>query len=269
VPNMIELEAAFKVRLRPLKLRNKQAMFEVGKRLRRLRTRGTKLSPLQFDVFRRNYFYRTATTPHSVAAMIAAALQHIPPKLVVAANVLKTLDEELGATEGDSHLDLLLDCLNTVSSHNFQLPALTLEDSAKKLLISPVTIRFRERQRVIFSPRKYFQILGASFGQEGAADGMLRMLKQSLFVPLLKGVPATEHAKVMRYFDAHISTSSEQREIEKEHASRAWSNIKEYLRDPLAANAIFAGAKLGLELQSEFFLSLVESMESHTDGLHE
>ena len=253
---------------------NRRAMKSVKRDLSALSKSGVLKG--QFEVFRVNYCFRSVTTVSSVAATVAAALTAEPARIELAKRVTYgALLEELGAPLrpsravqwlgefGPSHPELLAQCLDIFGEHAFGLPAFAIEDVEQYPAVKKFAQRYRRKQTALFSPGDLIRVLSAAFAQEMAADGMLRTIQDGLFKPLFSRVPWPLLQQAMQYFDVHLSEKLG--EVELQHGNEAWENLfSELQRSPGKVSESLATAAKSFELQSNFFLSLVDAMKRTT-----
>ena len=163
------------------------------------------LNSTQFHVFRDNYLLRTRNTIPSVAKVALAAARHRDyPTL---SSIARNLYEETGeGVAKDSHTELLTDCFNTHGRVVFDLPPVSLDEVNNSPVLLPETYTFLRQQDALYESEDYLSVLAASYAQELAADGMLRAIRDSLFLPYRSRYTGPDDwQRVSRYFDVHLN----------------------------------------------------------------
>lgn len=242
---------------------NRLAMVDVGATFQKA-TRGD-LNEFQFDIFRRNYVFRTVSSVYTVAATVAAAIRHDTPDLTAALRTTYgALLEELGAPpqpgsrvvswtdpESRSHITLLFDCMNRFSRACFpELAELSPSDLAWTEGLLPETYAYRAAHYRLFDPANYAATMGAAFAQELAAEGMLKMLLDSFFRPLSDTMSEAETDIALKYFDVHLNGT------ESAHGQEARKSLEPLMNDPKLAPEAAAAAIECFGWQNRFFSTL-------------
>ncbi|NJA05716.1 hypothetical protein HC024_08260 [Methylococcaceae bacterium WWC4] len=242
-------------------------MSEIGATLKNACENG--LTAHQFDVFRRNYVYRTVTTIYTVAVTVAASLLHSPPALGVALRTTYgALLEELGPPnqsrvvnwiheERRSHVELLFECINAFTANCF--PSLELLQRHAPLSmqnILPESVAYRNAQIRLFDPVDFASTVGAAYALEHAAEGMLETIQRAIFVPIAQRSNMNEEAvrDALRYFSVHLNGT------EADHGKEAGLNLEEAMSDPTLAERVCIAVERSFELQSSFFSALTRTL---------
>ncbi|HLD77197.1 MAG TPA: hypothetical protein VI861_03600 [Rickettsiales bacterium] len=176
-------------------------------------------NPRQLDIFRANFFFRTFKTIQSVANAMRAAAE--AGDFSGVAGSAQNLSEEGG--KGDPkkvHLKLLEDCFNEYCLKIFGLAPLLLKDCARSPLLTEEVIAFRKTQLQLFRS-SYPTVVGDLLAHEGAADDMLGVFRETLFLPYKEYYDKESFKKLMLYFDEHRDDEKEGGNVEEQHEQAA------------------------------------------------
>ncbi len=180
-------------------------------------------TPEQFEVFAKNYLYRTAGTLPSVAETLSyLALRGQYESLPL---VAQNAREEGGgiAANGEvefdyAHMSLCENAFNTLGEKVFNLQPIEVSEINEEELL-PETRNFRESQLRSFAS-KGEPLVGRYAAQESAAPGMLHTFEE-LFKAYRGYFTEEEYKNMMKYFRAHIPEELELQGVEDRHAGDA------------------------------------------------
>lgn len=172
------------------------------------------VTPVQFRLYRDNFFFRTANTTAVVAKVVVAAARHADTPTLASAG--KNLYEETG--EGNAsraHLGLLERSHNVHGARVFgQAPLPVIEAHRSPVLLGEARA-FREIQERLYTSPNYPTVLGASCAQESVANAMLQRFQDAFFLPYQGVYTEDEFTGLVEYFAAHING------VEEEHGAEA------------------------------------------------
>jgi hypothetical protein len=177
----------------------------------------------QFEIYRDNYFYRTATTVEAVArAALSCAIHNDRVSLACLA---QNLNDESGSGMASMNHQALLE-----SSHNihgkavFELPETSIPQSSSSKLLIDETLRYRRIHSQLLSSGDHVTVLAASYAQEQAASGMLELFKSAFFVPYRDRYSVQQFSEVTKYFSVHLDEG-----VEENHGLMAWKSLSPHL----------------------------------------
>jgi hypothetical protein len=208
-----------------------------------------------FDTFRQNYFFRTATTPESVARVLLAAAQRLDVDTM--AEVAFNIYQEGGSGKpAAAHVRLLERSHNRLAADVHDLPPLLIadvDDVDTFPLVVAATREFRLIQHELYSSDDYCLVLGASYAQEAAAVDMLQAVLDFLFAPHADRYPAPEYADLIEYFTCHLNG------VEEEHARNAWRALDRNVKTTADARSALKGAQRFLAVQCGIWTALADA----------
>jgi hypothetical protein len=205
-----------------------------------------------FDTFRQNYFFRTKTTPGSVARVLLAAARQLD--LDTMADAALNIYQEAGSGDpAAAHLRLLEYSHNRLAADVYDLPPLSIADAETFPLVVAATREFRRTQLELYSADDYCLVLGASYAQESAAVDMLQAVLDFMFAPHSDRYPAPEFADLVEYFTCHLDG------VEEQHAQNALGALARNCRTTGDTQSALDGARRFLAVQSGIWSALAEA----------
>jgi hypothetical protein len=209
----------------------------------------------QFEIYRDNFFFRTASTPRSIFRLLRAAIAHLDSATCRTAT--ENLLDELGwGNLRNSHFRLLETAYNLHAQTVFGIPVLTIADANHSSLICPEAIAFRDTQKNLYKSRAYPTVLGCSFAQELAADQMLRIFYKTLFEPYQNCYDRQDFQQVSCYFMAHING------LEAIHAEQAKQALSRNCQSSIALHLMMQGVTGFLQAQAALWNGILREMQA-------
>lgn len=225
------------------------------------------LTPAQFQVYRDNFFYRTANTILSVAIHAQKAAEAGDYKTL--AEVVRNLFDEGGHGDLERvHLSLLEKGHNIHGQHVFGIAPLNIIDAKKSPLLLPEAISFRQDQERLFKS-SYPTMTGCLLAHEGAADDMLDNFRKTVFEPYRQHYTEEQYTKLIQYYTAHKDDTVEGGDVEKQHQEQALRIVTDMIsNEKNAEKLILEGGKRFLVAQAKLWSGLLRDMEkSQNHGL--
>lgn len=226
--------------------------------LRDLSKRG--MTSTQFHVYRDNYLFRTFNTIPSLSCVLIKAAYHCD--FATLASVGRNLYEETGEGISKQSHSFLLD-----QSHNihgelvFSLDSLSLKDIHQSSLILDETYYFADEQKKLYTSSHYGEVLGVMFGQEMAAESMLRTFYQTLFLPYTKYYSGSKFEDVQAYFLCHLNGTEER------HGQDAREAAFHFCQTEQDIDIVLKAANAFLEIQAKLWDGLLMAFfESANQG---
>lgn len=206
-------------------------------------------SPAQFNLFRANYFFRTATTIESIAKATLRALQadDFATACTLGINLFQETGEGLPAR---SHRTLLEQSFNIHASRIFKLPWCPVAASAESPDLLQEAQAYRRTQAALYAHDDYVVPLAASCVQETAADGMLSCIHRAMFLPYKGYYGPGEFALIEQYFTVHLGG------MENSHASMARESLLRACQTGAHVDAALNGAQAFLEAQATLWRAM-------------
>ncbi len=187
-------------------------------------------NPVQFKIYRDNFFFRTELTIPSVARVIEKAALNGDLKTV--AEMVRNLYDEGGyGDENKIHSKLLLDSHNKHGERVFEVEPL---DALRNVQYSDCLVQavydYRESKIAVFD-QPYPYIAGNTWTHELAADGMLVHFREAFFEPYKGYYSAEEYDELIGFYKAHKDDSVENGDVEAQHERMARAAVQRACRD--------------------------------------
>ncbi len=213
----------------------------------------------QFQLYRDNYLFRTATTCEGIARTALWAALNGDRRVL--AGIAKNLNEECGeGCPGRNHQTLLERCHDLHGAQVFGLePGVTVRDAEASPLVLPEARAYREVYLSLFTNTSYAQVLGASFAQESAADDMLRRFYRCLFEPYRGWYLPAAFDAATEYFTLHLDG------VEEGHGRAAKAALQQVCTESAHVESAGWGIARFLNAQSALWDALHHAME-RTEG---
>ncbi|MBY0461722.1 MAG: iron-containing redox enzyme family protein [Alphaproteobacteria bacterium] len=227
--------------------------------LRDLSKRG--MTAKQFYIYRDNYLFRTFNTIPSLSYVLIKAAHHCDFRTL--ASVGRNLYEETGGgISKESHSFLLDHSHNTHGEIVFCLESLPLKNIHQSSVILDETYYFVEEQQKLYTSSHYGEVLGAMFGQEMAADSMLRVFYQTLFLPYKRYYSDGKFEDVQEYFLCHLNG------VEARHGQDAREAAFRFCQNEQDVEIVLKATNAFLDIQASLWDGLLMTFfESANDGV--
>lgn len=212
-------------------------------------------TPLQFRIYRDNFFFRTANTTAVVAKVVVAAARHADTSTLASAG--KNLFEETG--EGDAsraHLGLLERSHNVHGARVFGQAPLPVIEAHRSPVLLPEARAFREIQERLYTSPRYPTVLGASCAQEGVANEMLQQFQAAFFLPYEGAYTEAEFTGLTEYFAAHVHG------VEEEHGAEARAAMERACACPEDVEYAMQGVTGFLDAQAGLWEGLLRALRA-------
>lgn len=212
------------------------------------------LNRKQFEIYRDNYFFRTASTPESIFRLVKAAA--LCSDFATFQTASENLKDELGrGSPNYSHLQLLETAYNVHGKTVFALEEITIAKIESSALICPEAVQFRTTQKSLYESSSYLTVLGCSFAQELAANEMLEVFYKTLFKPYQHCYPRQKFQRISRYFTAHING------LEAAHAEQARQALVRNCRSLSDLALMIEGVNGFLQVQAALWNGILREMQ--------
>ena len=146
----------------------------------------------QYQVFRDNFFYRTAFTVPGVLHVIKAAL--LDGDLETAHYVAKNLNDELAITESSSkmHPKLLEKSFNKFGETIFGIDGMPISGAENSQYLLAAALIDRDVKKAGYEAEQALKVYATSWAHEFLADDMLQNFYNNVFLPYEKTYDITK-----------------------------------------------------------------------------
>jgi hypothetical protein len=212
-------------------------------------------TPMQYQIYRENYFFRTFYTIPSIASLVAAAANNADIETLITAG--ENLYEELGSGNPNKIHSILM-----LSSHNFHgmrvfgLPSISIKKIPHLSFIIDEAKMFTKKEQELYTSSNYSVTLGAAVAHEMAANSMLINFYESFFLPYKNYYSCKEFYNLSEYFLVHICG------LEENHAQNARLAAKKWATDKKNLNDIGCGSVDFLSIQEALWDGLYLKIEN-------
>lgn len=218
------------------------------------------LNSLQFQAIRDNYIYRTLNTIPCIAHALIAAVKNLDYYAI--ALIGKNLSEETGeGIAAHAHIFLLLFSFSEHGQKIFNIPPIHPAQLDRSPFILQSAKSFAIKQKALYQSSTYPLVVGASMGQELAAEPMLQSLYQTIFEPYESLYTSSDYLKISQYFDCHLNGT------EKQHALDTYEIADRLVKESTENESlIIEGATRFLKLQADLWDELLELLKKLTQN---
>jgi hypothetical protein len=229
-----------------------QSFDELFRPLTRYREIG--FNGAQFQLYRDNFFFRTATTIESIIKVVAAADREDDRETL---NTFSTnLHEEAGERAASRcHRTLLETSHNIHAKRVFNIDWLSIGDSGKSRYLLVESKSYREVQRRLYGDDNYVVCLAASYAQETLAGPMLETFYQAFFKPYCSFYGRGEFESFTDYFTIHLGG------MESEHSQKAQLSLISNCKGPEQQQIALDSCATFLHAQMTLWSSLMLSLQ--------
>lgn len=213
----------------------------------------------QFHIYRDNFFFRTLNTIPSLSHVLIKAAYHCDFRTL--ASVGRNLYEETGEGEANNSHSSLLECsYNTHGKIVFSLEPIPLQNVSQSTFILEETHYFVVEQRKLYTSANYGVALGAMLGQEMAADNMLRVFYETLFLPYKGYYRSNKFKDVELYFLCHLNG------VEARHGQDARKAALHFCRNEEDIELVLNAAENFLDIQALLWDGFFNAMKKAEDN---
>jgi len=225
----------------------------------------------QYQVFRDNFFYRTAFTVPGVLHVIKAAL--LDGDLETAHYVAKNLNDELAITESSSkmHPKLLEKSFNNFGETIFGIDGMPISGAENSQYLLSEALTDRDVRKAGYEAEQALKVYATSWAHEFLADGMLQNFYKDVFLPYEKTYDITKKDSkfqddISPYFLAHNDPSKEHGDVEAEHERIARKVVSDKIlkssENPRKSlNLVDASTMAFFESQSKLWDAIMNAMQ--------
>ncbi len=216
-------------------------------------------NPVQFEVFRDNYFYRTRTTVEGVArAALSAAVNNDRFALCCLAQNLN--DESGRGAVTMNHQQLMEEAFNFHGRLVFGVDPISVQQAESSSRVLSQSREYRRVHRRLLSSDNHVEVLAASYAQEQAANGMLSLFQKTFFVPYRGYYQESQFAPTMRYFSEHLDG------VEEKHGEMAWLSLMPHLDTTSKRSLAMKAVETFLTAQANLWDALQFELEQSLDA---
>jgi hypothetical protein len=218
---------------------------------------GKKISPVQYQIYRDNHFFRTLGVLPALARALEVAAWRGDHQTV--SDLGKTIFEECGETKMP-HLYLLEEAFNLHGKTIFGLAPIKMQDAEFSPYLLDEAKRFRQVQKDIFAHGGYPELLAATCVRERAAQTMLTNFYEALFLPYGEQYRQirVDFGPIRQFFTSHIEG------VEDEHALHAMRDALSACRDKNDLQLFKDGVKKLLSAQADLWQALYQRMREES-----
>lgn len=215
-------------------------------------------NPVQFEIFRDNYFYRTKTTVEGVArAALSAAVNNDRYALCCLAQNLN--DESGRGAVTMNHQQLMEEAFNFHGRLVFGVDPSSVQQAESSSRILSQSREYRSVHRRLLSSDNHVEVLAASYAQEQAANGMLSLFHKVFFVSYRGYYLDSQYAPTMRYFSEHLDG------VEEKHGEMAWLSLMPHLDSVSKRSLAMKAVETFLTIQANLWDALQFELEQTVD----